>query len=62
MPELLVSVYRVVIDEQSSRTPSSTGNQLINAATRPAISHAVRHLNAMGGIMITASHNAPRYN
>ncbi|HEX7975034.1 MAG TPA: phosphoglucomutase/phosphomannomutase family protein [Anaerolineales bacterium] len=28
----------------------------------PAISHAVRHLNAMGGIMITASHNAPRYN
>jgi alpha-D-glucose phosphate-specific phosphoglucomutase len=28
----------------------------------PAISYAVHHLNAMGGIMITASHNAPRYN
>jgi alpha-D-glucose phosphate-specific phosphoglucomutase len=28
----------------------------------PAISYAVHNLNAMGGIMITASHNAPRYN
>jgi phosphomannomutase len=28
----------------------------------PAISHAVRHLGAIGGVVITASHNAPRYN
>ncbi len=28
----------------------------------PAISYAVKHHQAAGGIMITASHNAPRYN
>lgn len=28
----------------------------------PAISYAVKHFHAAGGVMITASHNAPRYN
>lgn len=31
-------------------------------APTPAISYAVKNLKAIGGIVITASHNAPRYN
>jgi phosphomannomutase len=31
-------------------------------APTPAVSYAVKHYKAAGGIMITASHNAPRYN
>ncbi|NMA13048.1 MAG: phosphoglucomutase/phosphomannomutase family protein [Chloroflexi bacterium] len=33
-----------------------------SAAPTPAISFAVKNFGAIGGVMITASHNAPRYN
>ena len=31
-------------------------------APTPVVSYAIKNMNAIGGIMITASHNAPRYN
>jgi phosphomannomutase len=31
-------------------------------APTPAVSYTVREMNAIAGIVITASHNAPRYN
>jgi alpha-D-glucose phosphate-specific phosphoglucomutase len=31
-------------------------------APTPAISYAIKHMNAIAGVVITASHNAPRYN
>ena len=37
--------------------------QLAHAdAPTPAISYAVTHMHAAGAVMVTASHNAPRYN
>lgn len=31
-------------------------------APTPAISHSIKHMKAVAGVVITASHNAPRYN
>jgi alpha-D-glucose phosphate-specific phosphoglucomutase len=48
-----------------ARVLSANGFKVLLAqsdAPTPAISFSVRHHGAIGGIMITASHNAPRYN
>jgi len=51
--------------QEAARVLAANGYTVFMAhadAPTPAISYAVHHLHAMGGIMITASHNAPRYN
>lgn len=48
-----------------ARVLAANGYQVFLAqadAPTPAISYAVKQMEAIGGIMITASHNAPRYN
>lgn len=50
---------------ESARVLAANGYKVYltpSDAPTPAISYAVKHLGANGGIMITASHNAPRYN
>ncbi len=51
--------------QEVSRVLAANGFKVYLAqsdAPTPAISYAILNLKAIGGIMITASHNAPRYN
>jgi phosphomannomutase len=51
--------------QDAARVLAANGFRVILAQSdspTPAISFAVRELDAVAGIMITASHNAPRYN
>ncbi len=50
---------------EAARVLAANGYRVLLAsadAPTPAISFAVRQKGAIGGVMITASHNAPRYN
>lgn len=50
---------------EAARVLAANGYQVYlcqSDAPTPTVSFAVRDLNAIAGIMITASHNAPRYN
>jgi alpha-D-glucose phosphate-specific phosphoglucomutase len=50
---------------EAARVLAANGFSVLLAqadAPTPAISHAVMHRDAVAGVMITASHNAPRYN
>jgi phosphomannomutase len=49
----------------AARVLAANGYQVYLAAAdvpTPAVSYAIHNLNAIAGLMITASHNAPRYN
>lgn len=51
--------------QEVARVLAANGFKVLLAqsdAPTPAISYAVRNRHAVGGVMITASHNAPRYN
>ena len=51
--------------KEAARVLAANGFQVMLCqadAPTPVISFAVKNMNAIGGIMITASHNAPRYN
>ncbi len=68
-PEVVIGFdTRFLSDRYAAETARVlAGNGLVAHLTRadapsPAISYAVLHKNAAAGVMITASHNAPRYN
>jgi len=51
--------------KEAARVMAANGYKVLlcqSDAPTPTVSFAVRDLNAIAGIMITASHNAPRYN
>jgi alpha-D-glucose phosphate-specific phosphoglucomutase len=75
-PESTVDLHKIVVGfdtrflsdryaQEVARVLAGNGYKVLLAqsdAPTPAISYAVRQANAIAGVMITASHNAPRYN